>query len=149
MAISAARATAASRSVPSSGLIWMVTSSAICRCQFWACSAMMETAAIARQARKLMIATSVRRVRRATVLGGTIGLATRGGPGRPSEPEAIWPTSAAAVFLPSAGALRRLRRIRRTREPVFFACSGAVGGSLINVDMAAVQHETPCVVLVH
>ena len=42
------------------------------------------TAATERQARKLMIATSVSRLRRATVRGGTIGLATRGGVGRPS-----------------------------------------------------------------
>jgi hypothetical protein len=83
MAISAARATVAAISVPSVGFTWIVTSSAICRCQPWARSTTTATAATERQERKAMMATSVSSERRATVRGGTIGLALRGADGRP------------------------------------------------------------------
>ena len=93
MAMSTARATTPSTSMPSVGLIWIVTSSAICRFQPSARSATTDTAATERQARKLMMATSASRVRRATVRGGTIGLGERGGTGRPPVPAEICPTS--------------------------------------------------------
>ena len=55
-----------------------------------------------------MMATSVRSARRATVRGGTIGLAVRGAVARPAV-WPIWPTRAVAGILAAAGRRRTLR----------------------------------------
>jgi len=95
-----------------------------------------------------MIATSARSARRATVRGGTIGLAARGGAGRLSPPAVICPTSSDADRF---GALvrRRLRFTRVGRAGARELSGGPEAWSVIEFDMAAVQHEAARIVLFH
>src|SRR5688500_6477231 len=107
-----------------------------------------ETAATERQARKLMMATSVRSVRLATVRGGTIGFGTRGGAGRPSAPLAICSTSAAAGCLAEGDFRRRRRRRIACAAPRGLACRPD-SGSVIDLDVTAIQHQAARIVLIH
>ena len=62
-----------------------------------------------------MIATSVSSARRATVRGGTIGLAVRGAVGTAGSAGAIWPTRAVAGILAAAGRRRTAAHARGAR----------------------------------
>ena len=104
--------------------------------------------ATARHERNAMIATRVSSARRATVRGGTIGLALRGAEGRPAV-WPIWPTRAVAGILAAAGRRRPLR----TRVVRSGLAGGGPGGfdtgSVIDFDVPGSQHQAAGVILVH